>query len=117
MRAPAPLLTWLRNTIGVFPIRSVTLAAILDPGAAVDLAGGASVAAAFTCASALHINAVRLLCAAACVRCLRGLATNEFLNVLPCMHTSESTSSAFWLTQVYICLLVTGQFGQPVQGA
>ena len=84
MRAPAPLLTWLRNTIGVLPIRSVTLAAILDPGAAVDLAGGASVAAAFTCASALHIEAVRLLRAAACLRCLRGVATSEFRNVLPC---------------------------------
>ena len=117
MRAPAPLLTWLRNTIGVLPIRSVTLAAILEPGAAVDLAGGASVAAAFTCASALHIKVARLLRAAACLCCLRGVATNEFLNALPCMHTTESTLIASSLTQVYIYLLVFGQFGQRLQSA
>ena len=45
----------------MFPIRSVTLAAILEPGAAVDLAGGASVAAAFTCASALQTSEIGLL--------------------------------------------------------
>lgn len=87
IRAPAPLLTLLRKTIGVFPIKSVTLFAILAPSAAGDLAGGASVAAALTCASALHTKGARM--AGACLHlCSRkgyvtvlGLAYKQVLQV------------------------------------
>ena len=71
----------------MFPIRSVTLAAILEPGAAVDLAGGASVAAAFTCASALQTSEIGLLREAAFLCSLKGVGAVELLKALPCTQT------------------------------
>lgn len=67
----------------MFPIRSVTLAAILEPRAVVDLAGGASVAAAFTCASALQTSEIGLLREAAFLCCLKGVGAVELLKALP----------------------------------
>lgn len=61
--------------MGVFPIKSVTLFAILAPSAAGDLAGGASVAAALTCASALHTKGVCLAGACLCLYSRKGFAT------------------------------------------
>ena len=58
--------------MGVFPIKSVTLFAILAPSAAGDLAGGASVAAALTCASALQTKGARLADACLHLRSRKG---------------------------------------------
>lgn len=75
IRAPAPLLTLFRNTIGVLPIKSVTLFAILAPSVAGDLAGETSIATALTCASDLQTKGARLT--GACLRlcCRKGFAT------------------------------------------
>lgn len=60
--------------MGVFPIKSVTLFAILAPSAAGDLVGGASVAAALTCASALQTKGARLAVACLHLRSRKGFA-------------------------------------------
>ena len=72
--------------MGVFPIKSVTLAAILDPGAACDLAGGASVAAALICASALQTREERVLRATECLCCFSGVTIAALPNLFACMH-------------------------------
>ena len=81
----------------MFPIRSVTLAAILEPGAVCDLAGGASVAAALTCASALQTKVVRLRFVIECLHSCKGVAETEVLTFTSCKvgDTDVISSHAF----------------------
>ena len=50
IRAPTPLLTLFKKTMGVLPIKSVTLLAMLGPDVGAAATGGASAATALTLA-------------------------------------------------------------------
>ena len=87
MRAPAPLLILLRKTMGVLPIRSVTLLAMFAPEVGAGALGGASVATAFTLASHATFSPV---CLCRCTGCRGDKARMHCFCARACMLFSLS---------------------------
>ena len=89
MRAPAPLLILLRKTMGVLPIKSVTLLAMFAPEVGAGALGGASVATAFTLASHATLSPV---CLCRCTGCRGAKARTHCFCARACMLFSLSHS-------------------------